>query len=130
MKYLIKEWDRQDPNLIQDYVSQFDLGEQIDYDADFILAYNNNNELIGIAGVNTKLKLPQFEHIIIKPEYQKTLIGVRLMMEIERFLKSKGFDKYVSYILNTKEYMQEYALKWQMIPFSHTDIGVWFCKTI
>jgi hypothetical protein len=81
--------------------------------------------------VNLNMPLyPQFEHIVIHPQVQKSRLAMILMTAVEDFLKKNKYSVYVCYILNTMNWMQEYAVKFGFSSYSHDDEGVWFVKNL
>lgn len=130
MKYKIEVLKKDVIRRVGDLASDVKLNEPVDYDCTFLGA-RNNGTLLGVIGVNFKRPLyPQFEHIIIREEAQKTRIPVHLLNRMERWLEDKGYDTYVSYIKNTRNHMQMYAKKWGMRSYDNNSDGVWFYKLI
>jgi hypothetical protein len=130
MQYNFRLLTKEEIPLIDELAKSVNLDEKIDYNCDFIGAFNGSTNLLGIAGVNLKKHYPQFEHIIICKDKQKTLLGFLLMKKIEEYLKLKKIAMYVSYIRNDRKYMQNYAEKWGMKIYNHKLGGKWYFKEI
>lgn len=133
MEYKLLNKTEENLELIKELAGVSGIKEEIDYDCDFIVAKNEQKELLGLAGINLKMeKYPQFKHIILRPEKQTSRLGIILMNKMERYLIDNGYEnkEYVSYILNTDNRMQVYAKKWGMIPYENDKEGVWFYKKI
>ncbi|RKY32395.1 MAG: hypothetical protein DRP74_02670 [Candidatus Omnitrophota bacterium] len=117
------------PELIK-LAESVNLDEKIDFQCTFIAAQNGTPELLGVAGINFNKRFPRFEHILVSKPFQKTRLGVILLKAMEKYLIDNGYDTYVSYILNSREHMQKYALKWGMKEYNKTDDGKWFYKRL
>jgi len=110
--------------------NEVNLKENIDYFCNFVVA-REKGKLIAAAGVNfTRLPVPKFEHIIIAPQYQKTRLFVIMLKKLEEYIKARGYKGYISFILNTNNHIQNYALKWGMKPYNIKSNGIWFEKKI
>ena len=116
---------------LESFRKEVNLDEQIDYNADFIVARDNDNKITGLAGVNiSSYKQPRFEHILIVKKYQHTKLCVVLIKKIEELLKRMGYKNMTAYILNTRKKMMDYAEKYKFIPYHFTDKGVWYYKPL
>jgi len=130
MQYTFRLLTKDDIPLIENLAKSVNLDEKVNYKCDFIGAFNGDSRLLGIAGVNLTKHYPQFEHIIVSKNKQKTRLGVLLMKKIEEYIKLKKYTMYVSYILDTRKYMQNYAVKWGMFPYNYKPEGKWYSKRI
>jgi RimJ/RimL family protein N-acetyltransferase len=132
MSYDIHRLIGEDVKLIDKLLEASPVNERIDWGCEFLGAFNSNPQVLcGIAGVSLKKKLyPQFEHIILHPDYQGGRLLVQLLNKMERYLKELGYEVYVSYIKNTNNPMQVLATKFGMKPYNADDFGVWFYKQI
>ena len=131
MKYNFEQLKKENTDKLEEVATIAGLDEPIDYDCTFIVAKNGTSKILGFAGVNlNKDKYPQFEHIIVRPGFQKTKLGFLLMLKMEKFLRHKGYTEYVSFIRNEKNNMMVYAQKWGMQNYAHNNRGVWFYKSL
>ena len=137
MSLVINELDKKNEiDELTDFVSNFDLGENIDYGCCF-LSCKDNDKIVAITGwnedikFNTDRKIALFEHIILDPKYhRKGWLFAKMMRESEKLMRIHGFIQYVSYILNTKKLIQQYAIRWGMKPYKKTEEGIWFYKNL
>ena len=107
------------------------LQENIDYNCIFIVARDENYQILGVAGINLQRhKYPRFEHIIIHPSKYKSKLAFELMQKIEEYLTKIGKDNYVAYIDNENKLMQKYAQKWGMKEYSENELGKWYFKNL
>ena len=131
MKYRFELLKDEDFNQIETVASLAEIDEAIDYDCKFLVGRNGDNSILGFAGVNLyPRKYPQFEHIVLHPKVKGSKLGYLLMMEMEKFLREKGYKVYVAYILNTRNWMQELALKFGFSPYANDPDGVWMWKSV
>lgn len=130
MRYHIEILKRKDKYLLEELAKDVELDESLDWRCNFIVV-KNGVKLLGAAGINfDRGQYPQFEHIIIRKEYQHTKLLIVLMKKMERYIKDSGHNLYVSYILNTRNPMQLYAQHWGMKVYASDPSGVWFCKLL
>jgi len=116
---------------LEDLKAQVNLDEPIDYACDFIVARDDNRNILGVAGVNFhKNETPRFEHIIISPKYQKTKLAGVLMRRIDHWLRDLGYKFYNAFIFYDKELMRRYAKKWGMVETVKGNKGSWFTKEL
>ncbi len=116
---------------LEDLRAETKLDESIDYACDFIVARNDNQEIIGVAGVNFhKNETPRFEHIIISPKYQKTKLGGILVRRVDRWLQDLGYKFYNAFIFYDKGLMRHYAFKFGMVETIKGNRGSWFTKDL
>jgi hypothetical protein len=130
MYYDIRLLKKEEYPLLNNLAKTVNLRETLDLDCDFIGAKQEGN-LIAVAGINFKReRYPQFEHIILRQDVRNRKLLILLCRQMERYIKDKGYDVYVSYITNDMNDMQVYALKWGMEAYSNDLHGVWFYKKI
>jgi N-acetylglutamate synthase-like GNAT family acetyltransferase len=131
MRYHIERLPYEQLEELEEVATLAGMTEPIDYNCDFFVARNGSSKIYGFAGVNLNMPLyPQFEHIVIHPQVQKSRLAMILMTAVEDFLKKNKYSVYVCYILNTMNWMQEYAVKFGFSSYSHDDEGVWFVKNL
>lgn len=130
MKYNLSTLDIDDYSLLDELAERVNLDERVDKNCSFIAARNGNEKILGVAGINLTKKFPRFEHIIVDKKYQKTRLAVILMKAMERLLLFREKGTYVSYILNSRKHMQDYAVKWGMIMYNETPRGKWYYKNL
>jgi len=117
-------------NELDELAKETNLGENIDYACQFIVA-RKENKIVGVAGVNfVKNETPRFEHIIISPKYQKTKLGGILMIRVDKWLRDLRYKFYNAFIYYDKELMRHYAKKWGMIETIKGNKGSWFVKDL
>lgn len=131
MKYRIEELQPDRFNELETIASLAGMDESIDYDCTFFAAYNGGTKIYGFAGVNLNtLRYPQFEHIVLHPQAQKSRLSMILMNSIEDYLRKHNYKLYVCYILNTMNWMMQYAARFGFIPYYNDAQGVWFYKSL
>lgn len=133
MTYSLSLSDKSNKDIIQieDLVSLVGLNpnEYLDYDCDFILAHKKD-KLIGFIGVLFNRMYPQFQHIVIHPNFQSSRVSFLLANYMENFLRAKGYKEYVAYVSNELNNVQVYAQRIGLISYANDTEGVWFAKKL
>jgi len=115
---------------LDELAKQTNLGEEIDYDCKFMVG-RKDGKIAGIVGINlSRLSVPQLEHTIIRPEFQKTRLVVQLLKKMENYVRETGNKGYISFILYNNIKMINYARKWGMKTYKQKENGAWFEKRI
>lgn len=120
---------------LEDLRAETNLGEQIDYSCEFIVA-RRDNKIVGVVGINfKKTKGARLEHIIVAPEHQKaelgkSKLGLVLIIRAESWLRNLGYKFYNAFIFYDNKRMRHFAEKWGMVDTIKGSKGSWFFKEL
>jgi hypothetical protein len=91
-----------------------DIKEYFDY-GDLLFTGWNKEKLVAIEVFRMEefegKIIPRFIHLVLHPDIKKSKEAVKFLLEVERRILSKGYNKIWAYILNKKFHMAILAIK-------------------
>lgn len=112
-------------------VEENDIGENFNYEAEFIYPWYKEAKLVGLVAYMLQKdqagnKLPRFIHVILDKEVRRSKEAYTFVMDSFRDLKYKGYDRVVAVIPHWKKFMIVLAYKFKFKQYaSDEQYGYW-----
>ena len=129
MKYDIRLLKQEEYKLLDTLCKDADASFPPFLDSEYLAARNGDARLLGAIGFYTSGRHPSFQHLILSKTAPRKL-GALLIRRLESLLKERGFSLYCVYVENTKNWLQQIALKYGYTPYNQDADGVWYFKNI
>ena len=120
-----------DKETIQKFVEENEIGEDFNYEAEFIYPWYKEDKLIGIIAYMLQQdqqgnKYPRFIHIILDKSVRRSKEAYKFVLDSFKDIKSQGYDKVVAVMPKWKRYMIVLAIKLKFKQYSSDDkFGYW-----
>jgi hypothetical protein len=125
--------EAKDNVFIDNLINEVKLNEPFDWKAK-ILIFEYKDEQVGLVGFNfqetDKGLMPRFEHILLTEKVRRTKLAVKLLLVMEYYFKSEGYNQYLVYVRKDNERMKKYASHWGMVSYLDDNNGTWYFKNI
>ena len=119
---------------LENFVDRMNIGEEFDYNAQFIFIGKSNGELVFVNVFRLEVMngqiIPRFIHILLDKPARRSKFAIDLMKQAEQYLTLLGYKTAFAYILHNKTMMGRLAQKFGYVQKGEDNAGKYYWKTI